>query len=110
MVLEHLRQARSISAMPIHLSSEELKNPESVIQEFYNNWDLSQLREELENWLTMAFSADLPELNDCFVRSRLMELCYELEALAEAVYVIYEMAGQTEEPTDSKKTKRKKLK
>lgn len=108
MIVDRVRQSQTVSTVPIHLSKQDMIYPEGVIQDFHLNWDLGEFRSELDNWLFIALSADIPDMQDCFFRNRLMKLCYELKALVEATYVIYEAPGMTTEVVLQPKIKAKR--
>jgi hypothetical protein len=88
MVIPHLTYPAFLDKTPIRLNDKELDNPLLMMERFFDDGDLNYCRIQLEEWLALGLSADLPELHDWFQRSNMVYFCYQLEALIEANYVL----------------------
>lgn len=79
-----------VDTEPLRLSAEEKEDPMRAIADFFFKRHLNDLRADLENLLAIALSADVPDMNNHLVRNNLVSLRYDLEALAEANFLLYQ--------------------
>lgn len=73
----------------LSLSAERRANPELVIREFLDNYELDELNEINRNWLFEALGQNKGIYDDGQQREKLLFFHGKLNNLLEAVYVIY---------------------
>ena len=93
--MKYLHFPRSLEKQPIRLNEEELENPISVVQEFFTFYNLNHTRLEIAEWLALAQGSDEIIHFDAVKRSNLIQFSYQLEALIEAVYLLYSKSKVT---------------
>lgn len=71
---------------PYHLTWEELNNPGSVLEKFFENWDLQECRLLLKKWNNLVLSAEKNTSSEEY--KNLKHFIDELEKLIEAIYLI----------------------
>jgi hypothetical protein len=80
---------------PFRLSVSEIKDPYLVLDEFFERYDLGNIRIQLKEMITDALN---DSLNDDPVRY--IGLCDNLEKLAEACFVLYRNQNETYKASD----------
>ena len=76
---------------PRKLSSEEVKNPELVIHQFFDYAHLPEVRSHLWDWLKSTVSGDFNSLSRQ-ERSSLLYFFEQLEKLVEAAHLIHQQS------------------
>jgi hypothetical protein len=71
---------------PLHLNKEERDNPQQVIDEFFQHYNLPEIRADLTAWLEIALSAE--DLSLLHTPGNLLFLYHKMEKLFEALYII----------------------
>jgi len=77
---------------PIRLTEEQMKEPMTVIQEFFRNFHLIDVRQKLWNWFETAITTEDGLFDEAMERSGLVHFYNQLEELAEAAYLIDQQA------------------
>jgi hypothetical protein len=74
---------------PLRLTEEERQDPYLVLEDFFSNFHLQDMREMLWDWLVAAMSAESSAYNTGYARSNLVFVYEKLELLIEAAKVIH---------------------
>jgi len=93
LLMKYLHFPPDLDQTPIRLTTEEMANPQQVVSEFFRFYNLNCVRLELGNWLEYAFSSDDPDLTKGNNRVNLMQFSYQLEAMLEAAFLLYNNPG-----------------
>ena len=72
---------------PIHLETEEIAQPETVIRAFCGAFHLHETRQHLWDLLETALTSDNTAFQDAETRNNIMLFYNQLEELLEAVYI-----------------------
>jgi hypothetical protein len=91
---------------PLRLTEEERQDPYIVLEDFFSNFHLQDMREMLWDWLVAAMSAESSAYNTGYARSNLVFVYEKLELFVEAVQVIYKRRKRRQK-RNSRKWKRK---
>ncbi len=73
---------------PLRLTEEEKQDPYIVLDDFFSNFHLQDVREMLWDWFVAAMSAESSAYNTGYARSNLVFVYEKLELFIEAVQVI----------------------
>jgi len=81
---------------PSHILSQAGKHPHTGLREVFCNFDLEELRQELQCWQQLALCNNNSAYEDASAREDLLDFTRELQRLTEAFYIISERknAGQ----------------
>src|SRR6266852_2019278 len=74
----------------LKLNEEERNNPLMVIDGFFGDYHLQEVREEIQQLQQVALFTDNDTYNNARERSNLVFFCEKLEILAEAAYLLKE--------------------
>lgn len=94
---------------PLRLTEEEKQDPYIVLEDFFSNFHLQDMREMLWDWLVAAISAESGAYNTGYARSNLVFVYEKLELFIEAVQVINKRRKKRQK-RNSRKWKRKEAK
>ena len=86
--MQHFHLHMDFYNQPIRLTEEQMKEPMTVIQEFFRNFHLIDVRQNLWNWFETALTTEDGLFDGGLERSRLIHFYTQLEELAEAAYLI----------------------
>ncbi|WP_315821290.1 hypothetical protein [Paraflavitalea speifideaquila] len=70
------------------LTKQEQENPILVLDAFFDNYHLKDVREALWNWLSAGLTSNNSNFRDSRERSNLLFLYEHLESLTEAAWII----------------------
>jgi hypothetical protein len=73
---------------PIHLSTEEIDNPQLVLEKFHDFFQLNSVRTSLSDLLQVALSSDAPTYDSGLKRSNLLHLHHQMNRLVEATSLL----------------------
>ena len=73
---------------PLRLTEEERQDPYIVLDDFFSNFHLQDMREMLWDWFVAAMSSESSAYNTGYARSNLVFVYEKLELFIEAVQVI----------------------
>jgi hypothetical protein len=87
---------------PLRLTEEEKQDPYIVLEDFFSNFHLQDMREMLWDWLVAAMSAESSAYNTGYARSNLVFVYEKLELMIEATYGIYKRRKKTQKRNSRK--------
>lgn len=97
----NIRKYSSTDFYPHHLTTEQIENPYSVINEIFDKSDLPELRESLWKWLKSAATGNYIKDLDKNERSDIFFTYETIEKLLEAAHIIYVNENTDDRPTTS---------
>ena len=74
---------------PLRLTEEERRDPYIVLEDFFSNFHLQDIREMLWDWLVAAMSSESTQYSTGYARSNLVFVYEKLELLIEAAHGIH---------------------
>jgi hypothetical protein len=75
--------------VPLRLSDEQKHDPFIVINDFFESYQLNEVREVFWNWLVEVLSSDHSISSDAHDRNNHVYFYEKIEELVEVVYVLY---------------------
>jgi hypothetical protein len=75
------------------LTAEQKQNPEMVFVEFFSNFHLNDIKEELWEWLWCALANETCYYQTGLERSNLIFFYEHMERLTEAAYILFKKNG-----------------
>lgn len=93
---------------PLRLTEEERQDPYIVLDDFFSNFHLQDIREILWDWLVAAMSAESSAYNTGYARSNLVFVYEKLELFIEAANVINKRRKKREK-RNSRKWKEREM-
>lgn len=72
------------------LSQEEQENPAEVLEAFFENYHLKEIKEYLWDWLVAALSSNNGTYQTGEARSNLLFFYENIETLAEAIFLLHQ--------------------
>ena len=94
---------------PLRLTEEERQDPYIVLDDFFSNFHLQDVREMLWDWFVAAMSAESSAYNTGYARSNLVFVYEKLELFIEAVQIINKRRKKRQK-RNSRKWKREEAK
>ncbi len=94
----------------IRLSREQQQNPLTVLEEFFSNYHLPDIRECLWEWLAAALSSDNGTYQTGRARGGLLFLYENMGALAEAAFILHQRKAGSKATTARSYTKKAAVK
>lgn len=88
---------------PLRLTEEERQDPYIVLEDFFSNFHLQDMREVLWDWLVAAMSSESCQYNTGFARSNLVFVYEKIELLVEAAYGIHKRRKKKQKWIDRKR-------
>lgn len=94
---------------PYHFLAKAGKNSADLIEELFNNFQVSDFRHELSLWQQLALSNDQSAYDEAGAREDLIDFVNALQKLIEAIYIIREKnSSETRNSRQEKKLKQAK--
>lgn len=87
--MSHFHQHREFFNMPILLTEEELKNPLLVLDCFFTDYNLSEIREMNQDADKLCLTTDDPPFDDATTRDSIILYRKSEERLLEAAYLLF---------------------
>lgn len=72
------------------LNKEQQQNPAAILEEFFSNYHLPDIRECLWDWLAAALTSESGTYQTGRARGSLLFLYENIEALAEAAFILHQ--------------------
>ena len=91
--MSHFQQHQEFFDKPIWLSEEEEKDPLKVLEEFFTNYRLSEIREINQETSRVCLTSDIPPFQDPEQRDRLLSYREIEEKLIEAAAILLHNRG-----------------
>jgi hypothetical protein len=86
--MNYFEQNRDFYDQPAHLTEEQRKEPLKVIESFFSDYDLSEVRESLGALLEVALTSENLEFSEPGQRADVLYFCKQLEELIEAAFIL----------------------
>ena len=96
--MSHFQQHQEFYDKPIRLSEEEIKDPLKVIDEFFSDYNLSEIREINHDVDRVCLSSDAPPFHDPEERDLLISYRESEEKVLEAAAVLLENQTAERQP------------
>lgn len=87
--MQHFNTHHHWENRPLRLSEEERRNPYGVLEDFFSNFHLQDVREMLWEWLVAALSSESGNYESGHARSNLIYVYEKLELLIEAAHGLH---------------------
>lgn len=86
--MSHFQQHSKFYNLPIHLSEDEMKAPLSVVDDFFTDYKLNEIRELNDQTLHICLTCDSPPFDNGSERDRILDYRRKEERVLEAAYLL----------------------
>jgi hypothetical protein len=87
-------QNKAFFSQPYRLTAEQMQNPVSVFENFFDTLHLHQVREELSNLIFVALTCENETYDQPMEREDLLYLRDQLEEVLEAAWLVWRREKQ----------------
>lgn len=103
--MSHFQQHREFYNRAIMLTAEEQQDPLPVLDNFFTDYKLSEIREMNQNVDTLCLTTDDPPFDDATTRDSIMAYRRSEERLLEAAYLLLKRSMPADTPANSELSK-----